>query len=116
MLFRSPNFFHPEADVACVAMCADDAARTPQNVAVGYLQALHHMDAFSLAKSLKMPVLFVWGEIPLRPITVEELRTAVPQANLVAVPHTGHFVHLDNPAGFNAELDKFLGTLPAHAG
>ena len=74
------------------------------------------MDAFSLAKSLKMPVLFVWGEIPLRPITVEELRTAVPQANLVAVPHTGHFVHLDNPAGFNAELDKFLGTLPAHAG
>jgi pimeloyl-ACP methyl ester carboxylesterase len=111
-----PNFFHPTADVSCVAMCADDAARTPQNVAVGYLEALHHMDAFSLAQSLKMPVLFVWGEIPLRPITVEELRTAVPQANLVAVPGTGHFVHLDNPAGFNAELDKFLATLPAHAG
>jgi len=111
-----PNFFHPEADVSCVAMCADDAGRTPQNVAVGYLEALHHMDAFSLAKSLTMPVLFLWGEIPLRPITVEELRTAVPHSNLVTVPHTGHFVHLDNPAGFNAELEKFLASLPAHAG
>jgi pimeloyl-ACP methyl ester carboxylesterase len=89
-------------------MCAADAARTPQNVAVGYLQALHHMDAFSLAKSLKMPVLFIWGEIPLRPITVEELRTAIPQANLVAVPGTGHFVHLDNVAGFNEVLEKFM--------
>lgn len=103
-----PNFFHPDADPACVAMCAADAARTPQNVAVGYLQALHHMDAFTLAKSLTMPVLFVWGEIPLRPITVEELRTAVPHANLVAVPHTGHFVHLDNVAGFNEVVEVFI--------
>ena len=29
---------------------------------------------------------------------------------------SGHFVHLDNPAGFNAELEKFLAGLPAHAG
>lgn len=103
-----PNFFHPDADTACVAMCSDDAARTPQNVAVGYLEALHDMDAFSLAQTLTMPVLFVWGEIPLRPITVEELRTAIPQANLITVPRTGHFVHLDNPVGFNEVVEDFL--------
>ena len=80
----------------------------PDPVDQAVFNFIMNMDAFSLAKSLKMPVLFIWGEIPLRPITVEELRTAVPQANLIAVPGTGHFVHLDNVAGFNEVLEKFM--------
>ena len=58
-----------------------------------------------------MPVLFVWAEQPLMPVTLEDLQDTVPQATLVEIPGTAHFAHLDAPNRFNEELGRFIDRL-----
>ena len=74
---------------------------------IGYLQALSHLDTLTPAKALTMPVLFVWGEQPLRAATAAELRGLIPHSQFVQVPGSGHFVQLEAPGGFNQALEQF---------
>jgi sigma-B regulation protein RsbQ len=106
-----PGFFHPNTDRERVAAYAADAAETSQEVAVAYIAAMSTMDTHTPARSLQMPVLFVWAEQPLVPMTLEQLQETIPQAQFVEVPGTAHFVHLDAPKRFNEELDRFIDGL-----
>ena len=106
-----PGFFHPNTDRERVAAYAADAAETSQAVAVAFIAAMSTMDTHTPARSLQMPVLFVWAEQPLVPMTLEQLQETIPQAQFVEVPGTAHFVHLDAPKRFNEELDRFIDGL-----
>jgi pimeloyl-ACP methyl ester carboxylesterase len=108
-----PGFFHPKNDPEHLAVIAAEAAQTPPDVAVAYLAALPTMDTRTPAKTLRMPVLFVWAERTIAPTTPERLRDTVAQAQFVEIPGTGHFVHLDAPTEFNLELERFIDSLPA---
>jgi pimeloyl-ACP methyl ester carboxylesterase len=103
-----PGFFHPDTDKERVAAYAADAAETAPDVAVAYLAAMPTMDTDKRAQRLSMPVLFLWAEQPLMPVTLEQLRVGVTQAELVEIPGAAHFAHLDAPDRFNAQLDRFL--------
>lgn len=103
-----PGFFHPNTDPERVAAYAADAAETPPEVAVAYLTSMSSMDTATPARTLRMPVLFMWAEQPLVPMTLEQLQANVPQAQLVEIPGTAHFAHLDAPGRFNEELDRFI--------
>jgi len=75
---------------------------------VAELRALKVDDHHSLAK-IEVPTLIVHGE--RSSTSLEELRRvadAIPDATLVDIPHAGHAVHLDNPAGLLAALRRFL--------
>ena len=106
-----PGFFHPDTASERVAAYAADAAETAQEVAVGYLAAMPALDTATRVRSVRVPVLFVWAEQPLMPITLEQLQKLVPQAQLVEVPGTAHFAHLDKPVRFNEQLDRFIDAL-----
>ena len=106
-----PGFFHPDTDRDLVAACATDAAKTSPQVAVAYLAAMSTMDTGTPARNLRAPVLFVWAEQPLMPVTLEDLQDTVPQATLVEIPGTAHFAHLDAPNRFNEELGRFIDRL-----
>jgi pimeloyl-ACP methyl ester carboxylesterase len=110
-----PGFFHPDTDKERVAACAADAAGTAQEVAVGYLAAMPTLDTHQRARSVRVPALFVWAEQPLMSITLEQLQESVPQAQLVEVPGTAHFAHLDAPELFNEQLESFIDDVATHA-
>ncbi len=106
-----PTFFHPDTDVDLVAACAADAAETPKDVAVGYISAMPTLATDQTARTLQMPVLFIWAEQPLMPVTLEQLQDVIPQAQLVELPGSAHFAHLDAADEFNTQLDQFLDHL-----
>ena len=60
---------------------------------------------------MRGPVLFVWAEQPLMAITLEQLQESVPHAQLLGVAGTAQFAHLDKPARFNEQLDRFIDGL-----
>jgi pimeloyl-ACP methyl ester carboxylesterase len=61
--------------------------------------------------TITAPVLIVWGDQdPWIPATrAEALRAALPQAELVLIPDTGHLPMEEDPAAFNAALLEWLG-------
>jgi pimeloyl-ACP methyl ester carboxylesterase len=106
-----PTFFHPDTDRALVDAVTAEAAQTPREVALAFLDAMPTLDTSTPASQLRIPVLFVMGEQSIVPTTVEALQETIKQAQLVAIPGTGHYVHLDAPAAFNHELDRFLASI-----
>ena len=106
-----PGFFHPNTDPKRVAAVASEAAETSPQVAVAFITSMPAIDTDTLARTLRMPVLFVMAEQSLSSTTPEELQQTVKQAQFVKIPDTGHFVHLDAPESFNLELERFLRTV-----
>jgi pimeloyl-ACP methyl ester carboxylesterase len=105
-----PGFFHPDTDRVLVDAVTSEAAQTPRDIALAFLYAMPTLDTSTPASQLRIPVLFIMGEQSIAPTTVERLQETVKQAQMVEVPATGHFVHLDAPAAFNHELERFLAT------
>jgi pimeloyl-ACP methyl ester carboxylesterase len=58
---------------------------------------------------IAVPVLLLWGEQDARsPLRIaEEMRAAIPDAELVVVPGAGHDVNVERPAEFNAAVRRF---------
>jgi pimeloyl-ACP methyl ester carboxylesterase len=67
-------------------------------------------DVRPLLRTLRMPVLLLWGESdPLVPLEyAQRMRAEVPQAKLEIVPRAGHIPMWENPAVFNGKLLEFL--------
>lgn len=63
---------------------------------------------------VKVPVMLVFGtEEKVAPLPVQmELRRALPQAVLRAIPRAGHLPFLEEPDAFAAALMEFVGGLP----
>jgi esterase len=56
------------------------------------------------------PCLFVRGEHSdyIRDSDWQDIRTVFPQAQLCTLPAAGHWVHVDNPAGFAQTVTRFM--------
>jgi pimeloyl-ACP methyl ester carboxylesterase len=106
-----PRFFHPDTDRVRVGAVTSEAARTPRDVALAFLEAMPKLDTSTPARQLQIPVLFIMGEESIAPTTIEALQETIKQAQLVEIPGTGHFVHLDAPMAFNHALEEFLATI-----
>lgn len=106
-----PSFFHPDTDRGLVDGITSEAAQTPREVALAFLDAMPSLDTSTPASQLAVPVLFVMGEQSIAPTTLEALQETIKQARMVEVAGTGHFVHLDAPTAFNHELERFLATV-----
>ncbi|MEO8733465.1 MAG: alpha/beta hydrolase, partial [Flavobacteriales bacterium] len=71
--------------------------------------AIRHNMASELPK-LKMPVCLIWGKQDniTPPHVAEEFNTMIPQSELFWIDHCGHAAMMEQPAEFNAILDKWL--------
>jgi pimeloyl-ACP methyl ester carboxylesterase len=70
-------------------------------------------DYGDLLPKVAVPTLLLWGEADQRsPLSVaEELRDAIPSAELVVIPGAGHMSNLERPEHFNAEVRRFCASL-----
>ena len=64
-------------------------------------------DLSSLLPKIRAPVLLVLSDGGLKD-RYRQQAASVPHLEVVVMPHTGHFVMLDDPDGFVKLVEKFL--------
>jgi pimeloyl-ACP methyl ester carboxylesterase len=69
------------------------------------------LDTRDLLPRIQVPTLLLWGDADRRsPLSVaEQMRHAIPGAELVVIPQSGHMTNLERPAVFNAAVRAFAG-------
>ncbi len=74
-------------------------------------EAFAQSDTRDILSSIEVPTLLVYGAADRRsPLTVaKELNDAIPGSELVVLPSVGHLVFVEDAAGFNAAVLRFLG-------
>ena len=105
----------PHRGFAFFRVLLRDAFRAgPTTLAVAFARLLRD-DARPLLRTLRMPVLLLWGENdPLVPVPyAEQMRELIPQARLVVLQHAGHVPMWENPTAFNGALLAFVNEVDA---
>ena len=66
-------------------------------------------DTTDLLPNIEMPTLLLWGDDDRRcPMNIaEQLRGAIPDAELAVIANAGHLSNMERPAEFNAEVRRF---------
>jgi pimeloyl-ACP methyl ester carboxylesterase len=99
----SRSMFQPTADPAFVRRIADDMAQAPPAVAIGAMRELLQVLFRSDYRDITVPIVAINAD--LEGITDEaRARTVAPTFRLVTLPGRGHFLMLEDPAGFNPVL------------
>lgn len=78
------------------------------------LTAFAGADLTAVLPTIAVPTLLLYGELDARsPRQVAEaLHAGIPGSALIVVPGVGHEVNLEAPEAFNAEVRRFLDTVP----
>jgi pimeloyl-ACP methyl ester carboxylesterase len=78
------------------------------------MRALAEADIRDDLPTIQVPVLLIWGEADVRsPLTVAEaLHTALAGSRLAVLPGAGHLSQVEAADAFNAELRRFLASIP----
>jgi non-heme chloroperoxidase len=71
------------------------------------------VDNDDLLPRIRKPVLISYGrdDAIVRPAAVDQLRAAIPHAQVHTIPNAGHAVFWDDPAAFNRRLGEFCASL-----
>jgi pimeloyl-ACP methyl ester carboxylesterase len=111
------NFLIPRGFMSFLRILARDFFRTGPRAILGGLRRLLRDDARPLLRTLRMPVLLVWGaRDPLVPLRYGKAMLAeVPHARLVVLDKGGHVPMWEDPAGFNRALLEFFGDVSPSA-
>jgi pimeloyl-ACP methyl ester carboxylesterase len=109
-----PKFFGQETLAKQLPCIADTAAAIERASPAGVAAALGAMagrpDMTASLREIRVPTLVVVGEHDVIS-PVEEMRgiaERIPGAEFVVIPGAGHMSPLENPAAFNAALERFL--------
>jgi pimeloyl-ACP methyl ester carboxylesterase len=105
----------PRRGFAFARMLTRDAFRAgPTSFAIAFARLLRD-DARPLLRTLKMPVLLVWGEHdPLVPLTYgRQMAEEMPQAKFVVIKGAGHVPMWEAPTEFNGALLAFVNGVDA---
>lgn len=101
----------PEELRAVLDTIAADVRRDSLPVA---LAAMAGADLRAVLPTVAVPTLLIWGQQDARsPLTIaRSFARAIPQANLVTIPSTGHMSNLERPDAFNSAVRDFHRALP----
>lgn len=70
---------------------------------------LQPINLFSHLKNLTVPTFILHGKQDLVPVwTAEEIKNAIPQAEIILIDHCGHFPYIEHPYQVFYEINKFL--------
>jgi pimeloyl-ACP methyl ester carboxylesterase len=109
-----PGFFSGPPPPGAVELIRTMSHQIRPTGSVPMLTAFAEADLREVLPTVAVPTLLLYGERDARaPLTVaEELHAAIPGAELVVVPGAGHYLNLAAPRAFDAELRRFLRTVP----
>ena len=109
-----PKFFGPETVAKQSPCIADTVAAmhraSPAGIAAALMAMAGRPDMTAPLAEIKVPTLVVVGEHDVIS-PVEEMRgiaARIPGAEFVVIPAAGHMTPLEEPAAFNAALQRFL--------
>jgi pimeloyl-ACP methyl ester carboxylesterase len=106
------TWFVQGEDAPAYPGCADIAARADLPAILAGLAAMRDWSGVDHLPRIASPTLILWGDrdrtYPWSQIA--GLWQAIPDSNLAVVPSCAHAVHFEEPAIFNALLDRFLAT------
>lgn len=102
----TPKFFNPHSDQALRERITRDMAEAPPEVAVPALESLARYDSAAGISRLDIPVATVNADN--WPTDAAALRRARPGFELVIIEDAGHFLMMERPADFNAELRRII--------
>jgi pimeloyl-ACP methyl ester carboxylesterase len=103
--------FHKDADPALVRQTEERMLKTPQAVAVAVLGGLATYDVAAAARTLKIPLRVINGD--LYPIDVAQIRRIIPDFDAIVMTHTGHYPMLEKPDEFNRHVRTIVEALEA---
>lgn len=91
-------------------MVTRDVSSTTMDSFFSSIRSLHHTDLTNQLSPVKVPVMGVYGQkdIIVQPTQGDTLKHAVPHAQIVSLPGSGHFPMLDEPEVFHQHLSDFL--------
>lgn len=104
------NLMIPRGMLSFARVLARDLFRSgPTSVALA-LKRLLRDDARPLLRTLRMPVLLMWGDSdPLVPLAYgREMLAELADGRLTVIPNAGHVPMWENPEAFNRELLAFM--------
>jgi len=104
------NLLVPRGFVSFLRILMRDFVRSGPRAIVGGLLRLFRNDARPLLRTLRMPVLLLWGaRDPLVPAEYAKMMLAeVPHARLEVIERAGHVPMWEDPAEFNRALLSFI--------
>ncbi len=72
-------------------------------------KSLANTDTTSLLPEIESPTLLLWGDNDRRsPLSIaEQLRDAIPDAELAVINNAGHVSNMEQPDRFNAHVRRF---------
>jgi len=110
-----PLMFSDAAPPEAIAAATRAMAAVPEAAYRATLRCLVTFNRRDDIARLAVPTLLLAGERdPLAPPrTMERMRGAIPDAQLVVLAGAGHLAHLEHPAAFNAAIRAFLHAAPA---
>lgn len=72
-----------------------------------------NVNLFPSLKRLAIPTFILHGKQDIVPVwTVQEIKDAIPQSEIVVLDHCDHFPYIEQPSHFFYELNKFLRKIP----
>lgn len=108
------NLFSPAVDMAVVRECFMEQVKTDPRVRYSDLLACNGIDLSDRFAALRVPVLAITGRDDhfAPPDRAEELQRRIPGARLAVIDGAGHMLTSEQPAAFNAAVERFLAELP----
>jgi pimeloyl-ACP methyl ester carboxylesterase len=109
----STSLFAPGANPALVQKVAYDMSLEPQAVAIPSMRALLSLNLDALLPPIHVPVYAINSD--LSPTDATRIRKSLPDFTLDVLPHSDHFLMLEDPSRFNPLLLKDLAAITQHA-
>ena len=109
-----PGLFAADPPAAVVPLLEEMAVDVrPENMRTALL-VMAEADQCDLLPRIAVPTLLIWGELDARsPLTVaRQFQAAIPEAELVVIPHAGHVSNLERPKPFNDAVREFCRVHP----
>jgi len=103
------SMFPANADKALVETVARDMSSAPQDVALSSMKEYFKVSAPELIKDLKVPLKSVNAD--LWPTNVEGNKKLVLSYEVALMKGRGHFLMLEAPEEFNAQLARMIGAI-----
>ena len=117
--FVTTSFFTPTADPAFVRQIADDMSAAPPQVGMAAIRAMNAWDAGAGRdlKDITVPIIAIVSDT--LPMDDARSRKVAPTFRSIVMPGRGHFLMMEDPAGFNPilirEIDALAGAGSAAA-
>jgi len=103
------SLFPPSADSTLVAWVVADMSSAPPEIGIRSMEAMFRFDQKAALQDIGLPVRSINAD--MWPTDIEADQRVIPSFKVSILKGRGHFLHMEDPAGFNELLAEVVGEL-----